>query len=295
MKQFSLDIAGKTFTFTFNDLASQADGSVLAQCGETIVLATALQEQRVKSGASFFPLMVNYDERFYATGKILGSRFMRREGRPTDDAVLTGRMIDRSLRPLFPKKEKRDTQVVTTVLSFDRENDPDVLSLFAASLALSVSDIRFDGPLGVVRIGRMDGKFTVNPTYKEREACDVDFVIAGKRDLVTMIDGEAKEISEEDGVALLKEAFGWFEKMIDFQEMIVKEHGKQKREHLPVADDSSLVRLVKDFCGANLPKTFSQKSDKDAKEALRTLRGQFQDHVAKEMGAEYLGLSLIHI
>lgn len=289
MKQFSLDIAGKTFTFTFNDLASQADGSVLAQCGETIVLATVLQEQRVKGGASFFPFMVNYDERFYATGKILGSRFVRREGRPTDEAVLTGRMIDRSLRPLFAKNERRDTQVTTTILSFDRENDPDVLSLFAASLALGVSDIAFDGPLGAIRLGRIGGKFVVNPTYKEREARDVDFVVAGKRDLVTMIDGEAKEISEEDGVSLIKEAFAWFEKIIAFQETIIKEQGKQKRAPLPVLENSSLARMVKDFCRDNVSKAFKQKSDKDAKEALRTLRGVFQDHVAKEMGAEHLG------
>lgn len=291
MKQFSLELDGKTFTFRFNDLTPQADGSVLAQCGQTVVLATVVQERRVKPDASFFPLMVNYDERFYAGGKILGSRFIRREGKPSDEAILTGRMIDRALRPLFDKHERRDTQVIVTILSFDRENDPDVLALFASSLALSVSDIAFDGPLGVVRLGRIKGRTILNPTYKEREESDVDFTVAGKRGLITMIDGEAKEMVEGDAVSLLKEALERFETSIAFQEDIVRRQGAKKREPLTTQESSSLARAVKDFCAKRLGRVLLQQSDRDAKDALRSLREEFHDYVNQEVGAEHLSFA----
>ena len=291
MKKFSLELDGKTFTFRFNDLTPQADASVLAQCGETVVLVTVLQERRMKAGTSFFPLMVNYDERFYAGGKILGSRFIRREGKPSDEAVLTGRMIDRALRPLFGKHERRDTQVVATILSFDRENDPDVLALLASSLALGVSDIMFEGPLGALRFGRVKERLIVNPTYKEREESDVDIAIAGKRDLVTMIDGEAKEMSEGDALMLFKEALSRFETIIAFQEEIIRERGLRKRETTGFSGDSILARVVKDFCSARLQAALECESDRDAKEALRSLREEFHDYITKEVVAEQVSLA----
>lgn len=289
MKQFHIDIGDKKVTLTCNDFTPQADGSVLAQCGQTIVLATAVQEKTTKPEADFFPLIVNYDERFYAGGRILGSRFVRREGKPSDEAVLTSRMIDRALRPLFNKHERRDTQVIITVLSFDRENDPDVLALLAASAALAISDIPFNGPLGVVRFGKVGGKLVLNPTYKEREESELDMVFAGKRNLITMIEAQAKEISEEETQKLFKKALEEFDTLIAFQESIAEELGKGKREVEIKEPDSTIQRAVKTFCQDNVEKALSCSSDRETKEALHNVRNALREYITEELGPEALG------
>ena len=166
---FKLNIGGKELKVEFRNLAEQASGDVLVQYGETMVLATAVMSNYEREEIDFFPLTVDYEERYYAAGRILGSRYIRRESRPSDEAILTSRFIDRAIRPRFPKHLKREVQVVVTCLSWDRENDPDIIGCLAASLALSVSNIPWSGPIAVLRVGKNGEDFILNPTYQERE------------------------------------------------------------------------------------------------------------------------------
>lgn len=235
-KKYTCELAGKTLTAEFTDLADQADGSVLLRYGNTLVLATALMGKSPREGQSFFPLTVDYEEKFYAAGQILGSRFVRREGRPSDDAILTGRVVDRTIRPLFPSHLRNDVQVVITVLSVD-EDDPDVLSVVAASIALGISSIPWNGPVSSVRIGKMKNRetFDVNPVYTERNQPDYEFdlVACGKDGNINMIEVGAQEVPE----SLVGEAFAKaseeIEKLQAFQKKIVAELGKTKQEIPP--------------------------------------------------------------
>jgi len=227
-----MELGGKTLTATFSDLADQADGSVMLRYGNTIVLATAVMSPNTKEGLGYFPLTVDYEERFYAAGAILGSRFIRREGRPSDDAILSGRVVDRTIRPLFDGKIRNDVQVVITVLSVD-EYAPDVLAVTAASLALLTSDIPWNGPVSAVRIGKTAAKddFIVNPTYLERmdATMALDSLICGRDGNINMIEVGAKEISEEELGHAFERASQEIEKIQAFQKMIAAEIGKAKR------------------------------------------------------------------
>jgi len=176
-QDYKIKLGDKEISFELTSLAEQANGKVLVTMGDTVALVTAVMSHYPLDNLPFFPLTVEYEERFYAAGKILGSRYMRREGKPSDEAVITARLIDRAIRPLFPKGFNREVQVICTVLSWDATNDPDLMGLMGASLALSTSNIPFAGPVGVVRIGNIDGKFVLNPTYEERSKSDLDFVL----------------------------------------------------------------------------------------------------------------------
>jgi polyribonucleotide nucleotidyltransferase len=228
-KEYSTEFGGKPLKVEISDLADQANGSVLVRYGGTVVFASAVMSKRAKEGMGFFPLTVVYEEKFYAVGKILGSRFMRREGRPSDEAVLTGRLIDRTIRPLFNNKIRNDIQVMMIVLSVDKENDPDIPAIIAASLALGISDIPWGGPVGAVRVGSVaDSQLTLNPTYEERENSPLDIVICGKDKKVNMVEAIAKEISEETAAQSLKEAVEEITKIETFQKEIIAEIGKEK-------------------------------------------------------------------
>lgn len=231
-KEFSIELGGKTLTAEFSDLAEQANGSVIIRYGNTVLLATAVMSKNAKEGGDWFPLTVDYEERFYAGGKILGSRFVRREGRPTDEAILSGRIVDRTIRPLFDQYIRHEVQVVITVLSID-EDDPDVLGVLGASLALSTSDIPWNGPVSSVRIGieKETNNFVINPNYKTREAenYDADIVACGKDGNINMIEVGGKEIAEPILMSALKKAVEEIERLQEFQKMIVKEIGKTKK------------------------------------------------------------------
>ncbi|MCI0562925.1 MAG: hypothetical protein MN733_30985, partial [Nitrososphaera sp.] len=198
-KEYSIEVGGKMLTAEFNDWADQANGSVLLRYGNSAVLATAVMGSK-ESTLDYFPLSVEYEEKFYAAGAILGSRFMRREGRPSDEAVLSGRIVDRTIRPLFPKGFKRDVQVIISVLSIE-DNDPDVLAVTAASLALATSNIPWNGPVSAVRIGQSqtDESFIINPNYVEREEATsrMDLLACGKDGLINMIEVGSREVSED--------------------------------------------------------------------------------------------------
>src|SRR3989344_5086264 len=198
---FELPIGDKTLKIQLTDWALQASGSCLVTYGETVVMANATMSQKDVTGFDFFPLTIDYEERFYAAGKILGSRFLKRESRPSDEAILLSRMIDRAIRPLFPKDFKKEVQIIVTCLSFDGENDPDILSMIAASFALAISHIPWNGPLAAVKVGKVDGKFVLNPTSKEREASQFELTLSAIEHegeiLINMIEMGAREVSEE--------------------------------------------------------------------------------------------------
>ena len=230
-KEYSMEIGGKTLTAEFSDLTDQANGSVILRYGNTVVLATAVMSEKPKEGAGWFPLTVDYEEKFYAAGQILGSRFMRREGRPTDEAILTARVTDRTIRPLFEQHIRHDIQVVVTVLSIDKD-DPDILAINAASLALATSDIPWNGPVSAIRIAKRQSEddFAINPGYLFRDENDLDFemVICGKDGNINMIEAGGKEIGEDVTEDAFKKAVLEIEKLQEFQKQIVSEIGKEK-------------------------------------------------------------------
>lgn len=231
-KEYTIEVGGKTLTAEFNDLADQANGSVIIKYGNTTILATAVMGYFEREGLDYFPLTVDYEERFYAAGQILGSRFMRREGRPSDEAVLSGRVVDRTIRPLFPQYIRNDVQVVITVLSI-AEDDPDIPAVLGASLALGTSDIPWDGPVSAVRIGVLEGedKYIVNPTYEFRGKPEnvLDLTACGKDGMINMIEVGGKEIGKPIVVKALEKASEEIERLQEFQKKIIKEIGKTKR------------------------------------------------------------------
>ncbi|PYJ99601.1 MAG: polyribonucleotide nucleotidyltransferase, partial [Verrucomicrobia bacterium] len=210
-------------------IARLADGAVVVSCGDTMVLASAVSATIIKEGQDYFPLTVDYREKAAAVGKFPGGYF-KREGRPTEKETLTSRMIDRPLRPLFPQGYFYDTQIISILLSADGENDPDILAINGASAALCVSDIPFIGPIGAVRVGRVNGQFVANPTHTEREQSDLDLVYVGTENDVLMIEGAAKELPEADFVKALEFAHGHAREMIQIQKELASQAGKPKRE-----------------------------------------------------------------
>ena len=226
-KTYETDYCGKKLKAEISDLADQANGSVLVRYGETVVFATAVMGGK-KEGADFFPLTVDYEEKFYAAGKIMGSRFIKREGRPSEEAILTARIIDRTIRPLFDRRLRNEIQVVVLALSVDGKNDSDIPAIIAASLALGISDISWGGPVGAARVGQVDGQFVFNPTYEEREKSTMDIAVCGKDGKVNMVEAGAKEIAEEVAVKGIEGALAEIAKMEEFQKKIIKEIGKEK-------------------------------------------------------------------
>lgn len=230
-KTFTLEVGGKTMTAEFTDLAEQASGSVILRYGNTAVLATAVLGSKTRDDIDYFPLSVEYEERFYAAGAILGSRFQRREGRPTEEAILSGRVVDRTIRPLFDNRLRKEVQVIITVLSID-EDDPDQLAVNAASLALATSDIPWNGPVSAVRIGKKgEGKLEINPTYVERQSGEMtlDVLVCGRNGTINMIEVGAKEAPEADIAAAFIRATEEHASIQAWQEKIVAEIGKPKR------------------------------------------------------------------
>lgn len=230
MQTCTAQIGGKELTLTTGELAKQAGGSVLVRYGDTVVLGTATMGNPLSPDADFMPLLVDYEEKFYAAGKIKGSRFIKREGRPTDDAILNARLIDRAIRPLFPENMINDIQIVLTILSYDSANDPDIPAIIAACAALSISDIPWHGPLAGVRIGKINDEFIINPTVAQREQGTLDLIVAGTADRITMIEAGAHELPEDtmlDALEAAQNALGLITPLVnDLQ----SKAGKEKQE-----------------------------------------------------------------
>lgn len=227
-KQFTLDWGGKTLSVETGKIAKQANGACVVRYGDTVVLVTATMGS-TRDSIDFLPLSVECEERLYAAGKIKSSRFLKREGRPTDDAVMVGRMVDRSIRPLFDSKIRRDIQVVFTVLAFDKENDYDVPAMVGASIALGMSDIPWGGPIGGIRVGRVAGEWIINPSYEAREKGDLDLFIAGTPELTTMVEAESGEISETDLMEAVRFGAKHLGTIQTFIEKVIAEIGTTKR------------------------------------------------------------------
>lgn len=252
MENYEIQIGGRKLTASFKKLAEQANGSVLLRYGDTVVLATAtMSKENKKDELGYFPLMVFYEEKFYAAGKIGGSRYTRREGKPSDRATLISRMIDRSIRPLFPKNLKKEVEVVVTCLSFDEENDPGILGGIAASLALSVSDIPWNGPLSMTRIGKIKEDLVLNPTYEERQEGKMEIVFSSffkdQEYIVNMIEGFFKEESDTTIIEATKLARKATEKLEEFQLKIIKEKGIKKIELEEEEKDKTIEDYLNGF------------------------------------------------
>ena len=258
----TIEWAGRTLTLETGRMARQADGAVLATYGETTVLATAVAQKEVKPGMDFFPLTVNYQEKYFAAGKIPGG-FFKREGRPTDKETLTSRLIDRPIRPLFPKGFKNDTQVMLTVLSHDLENDPDIVGMIGASAALVLSGLPFLGPIGAARVGYKDGEYTINPTVGELTDSELDLVVAGTGDAVMMVESEASELSEDIMLGAVMAGHEAFQPVIDMIIRLAEKAAKEPWDFVP-EDNSELETKVRKLVGDDIAKAYTirQKSER---------------------------------
>jgi polyribonucleotide nucleotidyltransferase len=238
-----VEIGGKLLSLETGRFAKQANGAVMVRYGDTMVLVTAVAKSEAKEEQDFFPLQVEYREKTSAAGKFPGG-FIKREGRPTEKEILSARLIDRPIRPLFPKEFNNETQVIAFVLSYDGDNDADVLGAVGASAALTISDIPFDGPIAEVRVGRVDGEFIVNPTDSQIKTSDLELVVAGTADSIIMVEGESREVSENDLLAALKYAQVEIKKLVDLQIELKEAIGKTKWEVKPKEIDAALKNDV---------------------------------------------------
>ena len=264
-------IGGNEISIESGKMARLADGAVIVSCGDTTVLVSAVSATAIKEGQDFFPLTVDYREKAAAVGKFPGGYF-KREGRPSDKETLTSRMIDRPLRPLFPKGYFYDTQIISILLSADGQNDPDILAINGASAALSVSDIPFAGPIGAVRVGRVNGEFVANPTHDERAQSDLDLIYVGTENDVIMIEGSAKEMPEAEFTKALEFAHGHAREMIQAQKELAARVGKPKREAqlLPVKEE--LVEIVRQVVSDRIEQALRTEGKSARAKAIDALR-----------------------
>ena len=272
---FSFHLAGRQFTVELSDLAEQAHGKVLVRYGDTLVLATVVMNKKPREGGTYFPLSVDYEERYYAAGKILGSRFMKREARPSEEAVLVGRLIDRSIRPRFNLQIRNDVQVIVTVLSIDEQNDPDVPALLAASLALSLSSIPWAGPIAGVRVGMIDGKVIINPTFEEREKSLLDCIVSGTESRINMIEAGAKEIPEEDFLTALEAAHAEIKRLTEFQKTIIEKHQKTKWELALVETPPDLIAILRKHMAERLEHALYERDKATRQEKVDALKAEW--------------------
>jgi len=245
-KIFSIQFNGRTLKAELGLLAQQANGSALISYGDTAVLATAVMSSGPKE-CDYLPLTLEYEEKLYAAGKIKGSRFIKREGKPQDEAILSGRLIDRTIRPRFNQKFRNEIQVVLTVLSFDKENDPDILGILAASLALSISNIPWSGPVAGVRVGRVQDQFVVNPTYEQRDKSDLDLIVSGTEQKINMLEGGGNEVSESSMVEALSVGEKAYRELIAWQKEIIAAIKPTKTELLLKEPDAAFVKKINEF------------------------------------------------
>jgi polyribonucleotide nucleotidyltransferase len=256
-QQYTAMVGGKPITFETGKLARQAGGAVTVQLGDTMMFAAATMGE-IRPGIDFFPLTVDYEERMYAGGRIPGS-FFRREGRPTEDAILTARLTDRPLRPLFPKDLRNDVQVILYSFSIDGENPIDILGVNAASAALMISDVPWSGPVGAIRVGHIDGKFVTNPTFSEQELSDLDLRIAGTRDAILMVECGAIEVSEADMLSALEYGHNALQPLIEVQLKMAAEVGKPKRSYEPYKIDGTIQASVASKVSAKIEDIFAKQ------------------------------------
>jgi len=284
--EVSVEIGGRTLTIGTGHIAKQADGSVMMSYSDTTVLVTAVSAHKAREGFDFFPLTVEYQEKAFAAGKIPGG-FFKREGRPGASEILTCRVIDRPLRPLFPDGYRNETQIIATVFSADRAGSPDVLSLNGASAALTISDIPFDGPIGAVRVGRVDGKLIANPTVDEIEEGDIDILVAARRDAIVMVEGGADAVPEDEILEALYFAQDSILPILDAQEELRKQCGREKRVYVPPAQDAALVEKVRELAVPGLKTAYSEKEKLPRYAALDAAKAELKDSLPDDLAERW--------
>ena len=280
-KVFELDFRGRKLKVEIGELAKQAHGAVLVRYGDTVVLSTVVVSKTANVLSDFFPLMVLYQEKLYSVGKIPGG-FIKREGRPTDAATLAARMIDRPMRPMFPENFRNEVQIVNTVLSVDPDNSPELTAMFGSSLSTSISKIPFDGPIAGVKVGRVDGKFIINPTVEEAEKSDIDLTVAGTKEAINMVEAGSKEVSEEDMLEALMFGHEAVKELCAFQEKIIEECGQEKMEYEVLEISDELKEEVKSYCSERLDKALRIKDKLTKYNAIDELKEELVNKFAEE-------------
>ncbi|SDX30047.1 polyribonucleotide nucleotidyltransferase [Salimicrobium album] len=277
---FSIDIGGQKLSVEIGEMAKQANGAAMISYGDTSVLSTATGSKEPKD-LPFFPLTINYEERLYAVGKIPGG-FIKREGRPSDKAVLTARLIDRPIRPLFPDGFRNDIQVINTVMSVDQDCSSEIAAMIGSSIALSVSDLPFAGPIAGVIVGRVDGKFVINPTVEQQKASDIDLTVAGTKDAVNMVEAGALEVPEADMLEAIMFGHEEIKRLVEFQEEIIKASGKEKMEVQLLSNDEQLQQKTEREATASIVEAIQINDKKAREEAIDKAKNDYLDKVAEE-------------
>ena len=284
-KIYELNFRGRKIIVENGELAKQAHGSILVRYGDTVILSTIVMSKNVNLLADFFPLTVLYNEKLYSVGKIPGG-FIKREGRPTENATLAARMIDRPMRPLFPEDFKNEVQIVNTVLSVDQDNSPEITALFGSSLATCISQVPFNGPVAGVKVGRINGKFIINPTVEETEKSDIDLTVSGTKDAINMVEAGAKEVSEEDMLEALMFGHEAIKELIEFQEKIIEEIGGEKYDYPKLEIPEELTKEVTNLIKDDIDKALriKEKLEKYTKldEIKENLLNKYTDESLKE-------------
>ncbi len=275
------NIGGQDITIETGKMAKQADGAVVLTSGETIVLVTAVSSTELREGQDYFPLTVDYREKASASGRYPGGYF-KREGRPSEKDILTSRMIDRPLRPMFPKGYFYDTQIIGLLLSADEVNDPDILCINGASAALAVSDIPFDEPVGAVRVGRVDGQFVANPTFEQREQTDLDLVYVGTENDVIMIEGAGQEVPEDIFVEALKFAHEFAREMIDMQKELAARVNKPKREWTPLLVKDEYLNIIHEVVGSRITEAVTIPGKMDRFKEVKKLKNEAEEKILEQ-------------
>jgi len=283
-QKVEVEFNGQPLTIETGKMARQADGATVVTYGDTKVLCTAVSAKQMREGQGFFPLTVNYQEKFYSGGKIPGS-FFRREGKPTERETLICRLIDRPMRPLFPKGYMFETQIMPTVISVDRVNDPDTLAIVAASAAVEVSDIPFAGPIAGVRVGRVDGQLIANPTLEQQADSDLEIIVAGSKEAVIMVEGEAHFLSEDEMLEAIFFGHQAMQPLIDAQITLRELVGNAKREFIPPATDADLESKVTGLAEEKVRAAVNIRTKQERQAAL----GQVRDAMIEALGDEYEG------
>ncbi|WP_295147931.1 polyribonucleotide nucleotidyltransferase [uncultured Peptoniphilus sp.] len=290
-KTYTMDLAGSQLKVTIGKVAEQANGACLVQYGDTVVLVTATSSSKPREGIDFFPLSVDYEEKMYAVGKIPGG-FIKREGRPSEKATLSARLIDRPLRPLFPEGYRNDVHIVATILSVDQDHSPEIVAMIGSSIALSISDIPFDGPTGSVEVGYIDGKYIINPNEEERNNSKINLSLAGTKTAIMMVEAGAQEVSESEMLEAILEGHEVIKDICEFVEEISSEVGKEKAEYEVFKADEEIVAKVKDF-GKDLlvnairekDKVVREENTEKAKEAIREHFVDLMEEHSKDISA----------
>lgn len=280
-KVFELDFRGRKLVVENGELAKQAHGSVLVRYGDTVILSTAVVSKNANILSDFFPLMVLYQEKLYSVGKIPGG-FIKREGRPTDAATLAARMIDRPMRPLFPEDFRNEVQVVNTVLSVDNDNSPELTAMFGSSLCTCISKIPFSGPIAGVKVGRIDGKFIINPTQEELEISDIDLTVAGTKNAINMVEAGSKEVSEEDMLEALMFGHEAVIELCEFQEKIIAEIGTEKMEYEKLEIEDNLKERIKELASTKLDSAMRIKGKAEKYEAIDSVKEEIVNKYIEE-------------